>query len=63
MSHLKKNFPHSGILTLMRGTTELRVARYTTKDRRTNLIQMWLTDIKKLPSTENYYFIINPETL
>lgn len=63
MSHLKKGLPHSGTLTLSRGTVELRVARYTTKDRRSNLIQMWMTDIKKLPTTENYYLIIQPETV
>jgi hypothetical protein len=49
-----------GTLTLYRGTILLRTVTYHMRYRRQEIMEQWKKDIAHLPSSENYYFVINP---
>jgi len=49
-----------GTVSLYRGTVHLRTVAYHLRYRRQEIMEQWKKDIAHLPTSENYYFVINP---
>jgi len=66
MCHGNKNvnglpaFRAKGIIELYDGTVLKRGRKYIHAKQRTELIEEWKNDIKRIKATDQYYFVITP---
>ncbi len=64
--HKKQNgarYNDGGYIYLYRGTMLLKCEMYSRRELRNKIIERWKKEIKNLYSTENYYFVINPNLI
>lgn len=57
----QKQYERTGLLRLYKNGIEIKCARYTRRERREKLMEMWRTDLKPLAGTATFHISIEPD--